>query len=357
MRYKPDWPDAAERWAALWEGRSQGRPCICVTAPKGKGTPFPPARSGEQKYLDPDYVVPEALAYLESTHFGGEALPSRLLNGGWVATAYQSTPRFSPETIWFEPVKVNWEEPPRFDLDFADLWFQRYEALHKALVAAAGRDDFFIGQACVLPGNDMLARLLGTEAFMLGLLDHPDWMREAIRQLAANWLAMQQHFATLTAHTNDFWYGNGGWAHFWGPEPFLTTQSDISCMVSPEMFDEFIVPELDLVGARFGRVWYHLDGPGAERHLPRLCSLDTIRVIQWVPGAGRPPNGPAYFDLYRAIQQAGRIVHIGVPKENVEAVVRALDPGLLCIETWCSSPKESDELLADAERWTRARGT
>jgi len=70
-----------------------------------------------------------------------------------------------------------------------------------------------------------------------------------------------------------------------------------------------------------------------------------------VPGAGRPPNGPAYLDLYRAVQAAGRVIHIAVPKGNVEAVVKALDPALLCIETWCDGPREADALLAHARRW------
>lgn len=355
MKYKADWPEAAERWAALWEGRRLDRPCMVVTAPNGKPRRVAPPVSGEQKFLDPDWNVRAAREYAETTCFAGEAVPSWLLNAGWLATGYHARPRLSLETIWFEPASIDWDNPPSFELDFANPWFRRYQALHQAFLGLAGRDDLMVGQVCLLPASDILARLMGTEAFMLALIEHREWMRATLRKLTENWLRVMAYFAELTAKSNAFPYGIAGWACFWGPEPFLATQSDVSCMISPEMFEEFVVPELERVGREFGRVWYHLDGPGAERHLPRLCSIDAIRVIQWVPGAGRPPNGPAYLDLYRAIQAAGKVVHIQAPKENVEVVIEALDPARLCIETWCGSTREAEELLADARRWGAAK--
>jgi hypothetical protein len=83
-----------------------------------------------------------------------------------------------------------------------------------------------------------------------------------------------------------------------------------------------------------------------------ICSREYVRVVQYVPGAGCAPNGPAYLDLYRKIQDAGRIVHIALPPEQVEPVIRALDPGLLCLQVRCQSEEEGRQLLAAAERWT-----
>ena len=38
---------------------------------------------------------------------------------------------------------------------------------------------------------------------------------------------------------------------------------------------------------------------------------------------------------------------------DVAQLSRALDPALLCIETWADGPREAEELLAAARRWTR----
>ena len=224
-----------------------------------------------------------------------------------------------------------------------------------ALLKAAGKDNFMIGGGGGMPPTDMLAFVIGTEQVLLGMAEHPGWIKAAIGQMTANWVALEKKFQERAQKTHAFWYGNAGWMPFWAPESFVATQSDISCMISPAMFEKFIIPELDSIGRECGNVWYHLDGQSAFQHLPRLLSLPYMKVIQFVPMAGTPLNGPAYLDLYRQIQAADKIVHIGVPKENIEPLVRELNPGRLMIDTACRSAEEAGELLAAARRWTSSR--
>ena len=51
--------------------------------------------------------------------------------------------------------------------------------------------------------------------------------------------------------------GYGNWWPFWSPEPFYAPQSDVSCMLSPETFERFIVPELDDTYAVAGTFTMH----------------------------------------------------------------------------------------------------
>lgn len=355
MNYGVDWSNVREGWAALWQSRHRGRPCMTVMASNGRKSTCPPPVSGEQRWLDPDWLVRSFLDGFESTYYAGEAFPSSLIMAGWVANTYGAVPAFPQETIWCEPIAVDCDRPPAFELDWNSPWFLKVQALHQAVVAAAGRDKFLVGQGCLLPGSDMLGMIIGTEPALLAMAEHPQWTRAAILQLAANGTALRNHFFELARRTNEFWYGNAGWMPMWAPQPFISTQSDISCMMSPEMFETFIVPELDQLGREFGRVWYHLDGQSAFQHLPRLLSLPYMKVIQFIPMAGTANNGPEYMDLYRKIQAAGKIVHIQTPAQNIEPLCRELDPGLLCIDTRCRSPKDADDLLDAAARWTRSR--
>jgi hypothetical protein len=353
MKYKDNWPEAKDRWTALWEGRYIERPCITVQAPRAKRRESPKPVSGEQKWLDPDFIVRTMLAEFESTYYGGEAFPSYLLMAGWIVNTYGTTPRFPMETIWIEPMTVDWENPPTFEFDWESPWFKKVVAIHKAVLAAAGRDNFLVGRGCLLPGNDLLPLFIGSQEFLMCLNDRPEWARAAILKLAQNQVAVRHYFHKLHAATTEFWYGNAGWMPFWAPEPYATTQSDISCMLSPAMFDEFVLPELDLLGREFKWVWYHLDGQSAFQHLPRLLSLPYLKVVQFTPEAATPPNGPAHLDLYRKIQAAGKIVHIELPPQNIEPLARELDPGLICFHTSCNNVQEADELLATAKRWVR----
>lgn len=356
MKYQEHWPEARERWIALWEGRDTDRPVMTVTAPNGRNVPVPQPVSGEQKWLDPEFIVRSMQARMENTYYAGESFPGGLLMAGWVANTYGAVPHFPLETIWFEPLTVDWDHPPSFELDWNSPWLHKVEAIHKAVLAAAGRDNFMVGPAGIMPGNDLLAMVIGGDQFLLSLTDRPEWTRQVILKLAQNRIELLQHFFRMSRDIHEYWYGNVSWMPFWAPELYMSEQSDISCMLSPKMFDAFIVPELELDGRAFKNLWYHLDGQSAFQHLPRLCSLPFIRAIQFMPMAGTPHNGPAHLDLYKKIQAAGKIVHISVPVGNIEPLVKQLDPRLLCINTGCENPRQADELLAAAKRWTRGGG-
>jgi hypothetical protein len=367
MKYKPDWDDAKERYIALWQGSPVDRPCMAVavtgqTSVKSSDhwdiqdlSAHPPPNA-EARWLDPDWVVADALRTMAGTWWGGEAIPSYILMAGWLISL-GGDPHFDYRTIWFKPFTVDFTKPHPFHHNPADPWYQRFERLYLAMIKAAGQGDFLVGAPSGLPAHDLISMHMGPQEFMFALMDHPDWMAKTIDEAARESLAARRHLVSLVRDRHDFWYGNAGWMPFWAPAPFISTQSDVSCMLSPDHFEQFVVPELDLNGAEFGAMWYHLDGSDALQHLPRLLQLPYIRVIQYVPRPAEPPNGVQHLPMYKQIQKAGRIVHIQVAPDQVEPLCRALDPRLLVLEvSWmCQTPAEANDLLSAAKRWTTAR--
>jgi hypothetical protein len=298
----------------------------------------------QDRWLSPSWVRQNLIASLEGTWWGGESIPSCLLMGGWVL-CLGGCPRFDLHTIWFETMNVDVSEPSPFHYRKNDPWVKAYNTLYQMAATLAQKDDFLVGMPCILPANDLLSMLMGTETFLFNLVEHPAWMRETILLGARQQLYQVKEFQDSIRGNHDFWYGNPGWMSLWSPEPFLSTQSDVSCMLSPAMFDEFILPELDLWGEAHGALWYHLDGGNACQHLPRLLSRPYVRVIQYVPAPHEQPNGPGHLELYQKIQAAGRIVHILVAKEYVIPLLKSLDPALLMLETTCDSISEGEALL------------
>ena len=358
MKYKPDWDEAQRRLTALWHGDRLDRPCIAVCAPCPVEHPasVPVPANDQERWLDPAYRVALARRDLESTWWGGEAIPSCLQMAMWV-NCLGGTPRFGPETIWFQTRQVDFSQPSPFRYDREDVWERKYRILLSALCDAAGRDDFLIGTPGGLPANDLLSMHMGTQEFLLALLDHPDWLAEAILSGALDQARSRHELqAQMQAKGHEYWCGIAGWMPFWAPEPFVTTQSDVSCMLSPEMFDRFVVPELDVCGEVHGALWYHLDGGDARQHLPRLLSLPYLRVIQYTPAPCEPPNGPDHLEMYRQIQAAGKIVHIDVPWQNVEPLALDLDPSRLMLQTWVPSREDGERLLEQSVEWTGRQG-
>ena len=356
MTYWSGWAETKHRLTALWNGERLERPCISITAPLpiDDSTQPPVPADYEARWLDPRYVIRLVRYTLESTWWGGESIPGVTGMANWV-NCLGGTPSFASTTIWFETRSVDFDLLSPFRHDPDNPWTAKHKKLLLALCAEAGRGAFMVGGTGGLPANDLLSMLMGTQEFLLALIDHPLWMAEAILAGARDQVRAGQELEALIRSTgHEFWYGGAGWMPFWAPEPYCGMQSDVSCMLSPEQYDRFVLPELELCAETRGPIWYHLDGGDAKQHLPRLLSLPFLRVVQYTPRLVEPPNGPAHMEMYKRVQAAGKIIHIEVPAESVEPMVRELDPTLLMLHTQVPSRAEGERLLERCVEWARA---
>lgn len=128
-------------------------------------------------------------------------------------------------------------------------------------------------------------------------------------------------------------------------------QCDMSVMISPRLFDEFIAPELKAQSRMLDYALYHFDGVEQIRHLDTLLSIPTIRAIQWTQVAGQPPCTD-YMPELRRIQRAGKGLIIHVSADQVETLMRALSSKGLYLLIHVDSRMEADELLRRVGQWS-----
>ncbi len=348
--YKPDWPQARRRWAAFWERANTDRPLIEVKAPRALVAPPLPPQSDEDRWLDPAYVERLTLHYLETTYLGGEAVPAHDLHplmAGWTLGLGPGV-AFAEDTIWYQPRMARIDQLDAWTPGPGDPWRRKVDRLLGHLLSAA-RGRFLVGYAYQLPVSDLLSLLRGPEELLIDLLENPGGCRRAVEALFARWVENFEHVRSLVnaAQPGCVW----NWPGLWHDDFVMVTQSDMSCMISPALFASFVLAELDLLGERYGRVWYHLDGPQAVRHLDALLGRPYIRAVQYVPGDGQPPNGPHWLDLYRRVQAAGRCLDLTAPAEHVEFLIRRLRPEGLILRARVDTPEQADELVDRAARW------
>jgi hypothetical protein len=99
------------------------------------------------------------------------------------------------------------------------------------------------------------------------------------------------------------------------------------------------------------RTLYHLDGPGAVRHVDSLLSLPYLDGIQWVPGAGAKPT-VEWLPLLTKIQDAGKLVYAYCDQNNVRKILSELRPEGVMLVTSCESVEEAERLLESVGTWT-----
>ena len=122
-------------------------------------------------------------------------------------------------------------------------------------------------------------------------------------------------------------------------------------MVSPAMFERFVLPHLAYMTERLDFSRYHLDGTCQMRFLDLLRTLPRLSGIQWnpEPGAGSPLQ---WLDALRAIRRHGFCLTVGCGSaQEATELTRALGPdGLLLTLPRFKTEGEAREAIRAVER-------
>lgn len=355
---RPDWARCQERYEAFWASEVLDRPLIQITAPL-PGVPARPLKhispadeTGLRHWFtDPELVLPRLTWQAKNTYYAGDAFPLALpVSGGLVAilAAYLGCPyRMVPGTdsAWADPIIEEWDSRPSFTFSSDNEWWQISRRLLEAATETSN-GEYLIGVPDLQGDGQVVALLRGTERLALDMIEHPEEVKVALAEVNAAWLSYWRECNRIIGSGIQ---GYVDWLGVWSRAPAVTLECDFSCMISPQMFNEVFLPGIAQQAQWVPRTIYHLDGPGAVRHLEALLSLAELSGIQWVPGAGAAAMSE-WVPLLQRIQAAGKLLVIACEAGEVAGLLSQLRPEGLLLSTHCGSVEEADELLAQVER-------
>jgi hypothetical protein len=348
LKYKPDWPQARRAFQKWWNHDGLA---LFITAPADKpheklDRPLPPVDL-QQQWLDGEYWCRNAQYGLANTYWGGVAAPifNTMVGGpGSLGLFLGCEGRPGPDTMWYDPVITDPENHPPLKFD-TDNWWWKYHLciVQKALARNDGR--YIVGYPDLIENIDTLAQLRDPQTLLMDLIERPEWVLEKVDEINQ---AFFECFDAVGEYLRDPWDGNS-WAAFgvWAPGKMAKVQCDFSCMISPQMFREFVVPSLTQQCDWLDYSMYHLDGTQAIQHLPALLEIESLDANEWTGQAGIPQGGsPEWYGMYREIKAAGKSVQaICVRPEEVEPLIEAVGPEGLFIMCFGDNEKESKALL------------
>lgn len=122
-------------------------------------------------------------------------------------------------------------------------------------------------------------------------------------------------------------------------------------MFSPDMFKQFVVPELTVQCEWLDHSIYHLDGTQAMGHLDALLSIDALDAIEWTPQAGIETGAhPRWYPLYRRILEAGKSVQVmDVHEHEIIPLLNAIGSKGVYLMTHINSLDEADSIRRKIE--------
>ena len=163
---------------------------------------------------------------------------------------------------------------------------------------------------------DIAASFVGTEALLIYLLEEPEEVRRLLTEIRTAWYEAFDDMAGVLGPQGGF----TDWSLAVSKKPSYITQCDFSAMIGPDMFREFVIDFLQYDTKRLWNCMYHLDGPQAIRHLDMLLTLEDLKSVQWIYGAGSP-RPMQWLDLYGKIAAAGKLnVILGTPGEYLDVL-------------------------------------
>lgn len=326
MRYgEIDFSALADRYERWWNGEL-GRPIIPVVvagADPGRPRPDSPglgfSTAFDERY-SPEQLLDRVDYDLACYEYYGEAFPLVNLNafGPGVAAAFMGAEVYATDyTVWFDCPRKLPIRDLHFEYNTDNKYYRRVREFY-VIFAQRYALRAVISMADLGGVLDILATFRGTENLLCDLYDEPEEVLRCVREIQAAWLRYFDDFTSIIAPVAR---GYSHWNAIYSARPSYILQSDFAYMIGPDMFEKFVIPELESTAAQLDRAFYHLDGVGQLVHLDMLLASENIKGIQWVPGSGTPELSD-WTEVYRRIGESGKKLH------NIYARLDRLDEAI-----------------------------
>lgn len=351
LQFKKDFETATEQWARFWKGENT-RPAVSAILPKSgvAAVDKPGYASGAKEDFGP--IIDQLLAWAETHEFLADAIPFYYLE--FAADHFAAL--LGADLKFGEAEPGGWAVPFVQDLNYAEIhfdqdgyWWKRTVEFAKALRSRCD-GKLLIASNTLVANVDALAAVYGSEKLLLAMVETPDAVHSALMQIDRAHEEILEALAVLLDYPHFGSINRHGMYH---AGRINVPQCDLSCMISEQMFREFVMPYLAREMQRLDAVEYHLDGPGAIRHLDALCEIDALDLIQWVPGAGQEQKD--WSKLFDRIDALGKGQIRGGHSNAIQNLWQKHRSRKLFFTLKAESQSEVEDCLAELENITPSK--
>jgi hypothetical protein len=325
------WERVKENSRLWWEGKLD-RPLVQFTVPNGKpDNPQPKLPLYHfTAFYDLSIPAEDIIEAFDAAYSGltylGDAFPNFHPNfGPGVVAAFlgcELGASIEAGTCWFHPLEIKENSELKFEFTTDNIWVQRIADIYKAGLEK-WKGNVLLSMTDLGGNLDILSSFRPAEKLMYDIYDYPEEVKRLTWEAHEAWWKYYDYFTSLLQPTNP---GYSAWASIYSDVPYYMLQCDFCYMIGPDMFDEFVRPELDACCRRMPHGFYHLDGVGELPHLDSLLSIEGLKGIQWVPGSNAP-SWKHWPDLYKKILDAGKLLQIYGDVDTLDTVVEQVGTG------------------------------
>lgn len=301
-------------------------------------------------WFDTEYQVDSFIENLKGSTVYGDTFPVFYPNlGPSVYASYYGVPLSYADV-------TSWAIHTVSDIDALDIdslkidrecenWKKIDELTDYAL--ARCKDKFFVGYTDLHPSMDCAVDFTGVNEMCMSLIDNPDKVKEFLNKLCDDFFPVYDYYYNrLEGMPSVSWMG----IPFEGK--MHIPSCDFSSMLSPAMFEEFVLPCVVKEAKAFDHNIFHMDGPGVMRHLDMLLDVNEIRAIQLVQGVGEDEPIMQWLPVIKKIQARGKGIVVGLQKHELKDFMANMDPKGIFL-TLAADEEEQPEIVKLVEQWCK----
>lgn len=310
-----------------------------------KGRSWP---SLKERWWDTDYQIELFEYQLKHSVFNAETFPIFWPNlGPEVYTAFYGVELEYKEVTSYSISNIkDWSQLDDIKLDFNNPYFQKIEEMtYAALERCPGK--YMVGYTDLHPGLDCAAAFRDPQQFCIDFLLEPDEAKRLIDISSRDFQRIFDYFDAILKKHNQLsvsWMGIPSFGKMHIPS------CDFATMISPDQFEEFVLPVIQKEVKPMDHNVFHLDGKGVANHVDHLLAIPGINAIQWVQGVGDDLPIMQWVPFIKKIQAAGKSVVVDLKVPELEPFMKVVNPKgiLLCIN---ADPDIQPGIIKKIEKW------
>lgn len=325
--WKENWDETREHYNLFW--KQEG--FVLKTTPTRRIKPWEEIPvpdqniSVKEKFTSPEYIALHNEYQISLYDYPADTLPLGYSDLGTVclASVLGSKQCYSKEdnTVWYEPCFNDINRPIIFDAECDELK-RIIKCLKTSIKKANGR--YLVGAPGMSSGLDTLAALYEPQSLMMNLITDGDAVRDRLDEIHMSYISVMDLIKPIC---NDEW-GGSTFFYFdlWGKGSTSQIQCDNAAMISPQMFEEYVIPYSEKQCEIFDNSLFHVDGTQCLAHVDALLKIEKLKAVEWTPQAGIEQGGnPIWYDLYKKILGSGKSVQaLGVKPDEVIPLIKAI---------------------------------
>lgn len=187
---------------------------------------------------------------------------------------------------------------------------------------------------------DLLSALYGNEAFIFKLFENPDLMKQICDKLTDFWIK----FAKAILAEIPLFYGGVGsfYYHMWAPADSVWHQEDAAALLSPDIYEQFILPCDIKIAKSFGGCFMHMHPTGFYPYRQLLDTPMTCLELHIDVGG---PDAQHLYNVHKEILDKKLLLIWGqIPDEDLDWIFHKLPHNGLAVNVAVESLDQAQRI-------------